>query len=613
MPETFQRLFDRSETQILSLNQQAALGKVHPPERSQFAHLLVHFLERFFNHETASPDGDAKARLILIAFAAGMPGFVVALYLWPDYHSFIPYLRNHRIVWVPGPPPYWVQVNQHFFFVVYSFVVMGIAAIFEWDLFFPDVLDIFVLTTLPIPNRRLFLARVSAIGLFIAGFLFDANLPASLILPGSIDPPNLTRFLTGHIFATFGVGLFAAAFVLAFESALLSLFGERLFRKLSLVVQGLSISALLMLLLLFPVLSDAVPALLQSGSLYARCFPPFWFLGIYQRLLEGPAALPIYTQLAQTACLATLAAAALALATYPLAYRRRVHQLIEGSATRSSGSGLARIFHPLLHLAMVRTPVRRATFHFIGQTLLRVPRYRIYLVLYGGVGLSVVTASVLRFTVVQGQVHMGVSADGLRSDLAIVAFWIVAGLRTAFVSPGNQRGSWIFRIVLGNPPDFAQVLDRLQAAKTWVFACAVTITLAALLASRAIAPPQLLTASATSVQFLIAVSLCLVLTDVFFLHVTSGPFTGDPGREEPNLAFTLLKFFTFFPLVIWLPPAVEPWIEYSPWHFAAAACAAAAAHIGLRFRHRAIVSAYCRELTLEEGEEDFPMRLGLRY
>jgi hypothetical protein len=613
MSEAFQRLFTLSETQVLSLNQQAALGEAAPRERSQFAHLVLHFIERFFNHESASPDGDAKGRLILAAFAAGMPAFVVALYLWPDYHSFITYVRNHRVVWVPGPPPYWVQVNQHFFFVVYSFVVMGIVAVFEWDLFFPDLLDIFVLAPLPIPNRRLFLARVSAIAIFIAGFLLDANLLASLILPSSIDPPGLTRFLSAHVLAAFGAGLFAALFVLAFESALLALLGETVFRKLSLVVQGLAISALLILLLLFPVLSRAVPALLQSGNFYARCFPPFWFLGVYQRLLEGPSALPIYTQLAQTACLATLAAAALALVAYPLAYRRRVRQLIEGSATRSSRSRLARLFHPILHLAIVRAPVRRAIFHFIGQTLLRLPRYRIYLVLYGGVGLSVITASVLRFTVVHDHLRMSISVDGLRCAIAIVAFWVVAGLRATLISPGNQRGSWIFRLILGNPPSFASALDHLQATRTWVIAGSLAITGSALLASRAIAPPQLLTASSTAAQIVVAAALCLLLTDAFFLHVTMVPFTGTPSSQEPNLAFTLLKYFTFFPLVAWLPLAVEPWMESKPWHFAAAIAAAVAAHIGLRFRHRSVVAEHCGQMQLEEGEENFPMRLGLRY
>jgi hypothetical protein len=181
--EEFQRLFMMSEPEALSLNAQAALGPVREPKRSQFALLVRHFLERFFNHETASPDGDAKARLILIAVATGIPGFMVALYLWPAYHPFIG--------WPPGralnaaPPPYWLQVNHHFFFVLYSFVAMGIITVFEWDLFFPDLLDVFVLTTLPIQDRKLFQARVAAIAIFLVGFLFDANMLAPLVLPAS--------------------------------------------------------------------------------------------------------------------------------------------------------------------------------------------------------------------------------------------------------------------------------------------------------------------------------------------------------------------------------------------------------------------------------------------
>src|SRR6266568_4085623 len=165
----FQRLLMMSEPEILPLNAQAALGVVLEPERSQFSLLVRHFLERFFNHETASPDGDAKARLVLIAFATGVPGFMVALYLWPVYHPFIG--------WPPGRPldasrpPYWLQVNHHFFFVLYSFVAMGIITVFEWDMFFPNLLDIFVLTSLPIRDRSLFLARVVAIAIFILGFL----------------------------------------------------------------------------------------------------------------------------------------------------------------------------------------------------------------------------------------------------------------------------------------------------------------------------------------------------------------------------------------------------------------------------------------------------------
>jgi hypothetical protein len=170
MSDTFQRLLTMSADQPLPLNAQAALGVVRPPHRSQLSWLIRHFLERFFNHETASPDGDAKTRMVQLACATGLPGFAVAVYLWPVYHPFPHWPPGQHST--GGPPPYWLQVNHHFFFVLYSFVVMGIVTVFEWDLFFPDLLDIFVLTNLPIPVRRLFLARVSAIAIFIAGFLF---------------------------------------------------------------------------------------------------------------------------------------------------------------------------------------------------------------------------------------------------------------------------------------------------------------------------------------------------------------------------------------------------------------------------------------------------------
>lgn len=112
MAEAFQKLLTMSGPDAMSLNAQAALGPVRAPERSQLAHLVRLFLERFFNHETASPDGDAKGRLVLIAAATGLPPFMVAIYLWPVYHPFIGWPPGQHPA---GPPPYWAQVNHHFF------------------------------------------------------------------------------------------------------------------------------------------------------------------------------------------------------------------------------------------------------------------------------------------------------------------------------------------------------------------------------------------------------------------------------------------------------------------------------------------------------------------
>jgi hypothetical protein len=611
MDESFQRLFSRAEPQVLSMNVQAALGPVRVPKRSQFSLLMRHFLERFFNHETASPDGDAKTRLVTIGFAASLPPFIIAIYLWPVYHP----IKG----WPPGQrdtgalPTYWLQVDHHLFFVLYSFAVLGIATVFEWDLFFPDLLDLFVLGTLPIHAWRAFSARVAAIALLIAGFLFDTNLFSSFVLPMAMDPPNLLRFLAGHILAVGASGLFAASGILALQCTLLSVFGERLFRKIALLLQGLAVTLLVMLMLLFPVLSGVAQSLLESGSLLARCFPPFWFLGIYQRLLEGPNALPIYNQLAKTGFLALAFVLGLTILTYPLAYIRKMHQIVEGAGAHRSADLLLRPITVFLHATVIRRPLCRAVFHFIGQTLRRVPRYRIYLVLYGGVGLSVVMASILRFSAIHQQIRVTVSPDGIRVAISIVVFWVVAGLRMAFTSSGNQRGRWIFRIVHGHPPNFPSLKEQLTGARLWVLLWTALVTAGALSILWAISPAELLTGRSMAAQALVAAGMCLLLIDAFFLNATSLPFTGEQPREQSNLALTVLKYFTFFPIVAALPLRIEVWLEQRALHFVILAVFIVAAHSTLEDRQNTAVRDECNQLPLEDDEEDFPMKLGLRY
>jgi len=600
-----------SEPETLSLNAQAALGPVRVPHRTQFSLLVRHFLERFFNHETASPDGDAKGRLILVALATAVPGFIVALYLWPIYHPFM--LGSPSGSVTAGRPPYWLQVDHHFFFVIYSFVAMGIITVFEWDLFFPDLLDVFILTTLPIRDQRLFRARAAAIALFIAGFLFNANCLAPLVLPAAIDPPDLPPLLAGHIIAVLASGLFSAAFILALQGVLLSVLGEHLFRRISLVLQGIFITVLLMLLFLFPAFSGAVQVFLQSGNSFVFYCPPFWFLGIYQRILEGPAALPIYSRLAQIGCAALLIALALAALAYPTAYLRRVRQLVIGPSAQSTRNWAVLPFNALLHATLIRHPVGRAVFHFIGETLLRVQRYRIYLVLYGGVGLSVVVASILRLSVAHGHVGIEVSADGIRSAIAIVAFWTIAGLRTAFVSPGNRQGSWAFRSIHGQPPQFNIAMQQLRAAKLWVEIWAAIVTFSFCLLFHAIAPAELRNWPATASLLLIAAAMCLLLTDLFLLNVKAVAFSGEQERGQPNLAMTLLKFFTFFPIVVLIPLDAQPWIEAGVPHFLLAVDVIIGLHLGLCEIHKRIIREYCNMPALEDDEEDFPMKLGLRY
>jgi hypothetical protein len=603
MADFIQRLTMQPEP--LSLNAQSALGPVCAPPRSQFSLLVRHFLERFFNHETASPDGDAKTRMVQIACACGIPGFFYAMYLWPLYHPFFG--------WPPKPPSYWTQVGHHFFFIVYSFVTIGIATVFEWDMFFPDLLDIFVLTTLPIPNRRLFMARIAAIIIFIFGFLFDANLLGLLIFPLVVDPPNIARLFAGHLVAVAGSGFFAAAFILALQGLLLSILGERFFRKISLLLQGLLIASLLMLFLLYPLISALVSTALESGSALGYFCPPFWFLSIEQCLLEGSSALPIYTRLAEVGCAALLITAGVVALTYPIAYLRRMRQLVEGSGARDTRNWFAWPLHRLLHATILRAPNSRAVFHFISQTLLRVQRYRIYLVIYGGVGLSLVVALILRIHIAHQHIRIDFSPDGLRAATGVIAFWTIAGLRMAFVSPGNRQGSWIFRVTHGNPPKFGTAMEQFQAAKLWAFLWGLILTISFLVASRAVDLSVMLTLSATISQLLCATGLCLLLTDILFLNIKTLPFSGEAPREETNIAFSIVKYAIYLPIVALLPIASEEWMEADSWHLVFTAAGLAAAHGLIRIWHRSLIREHCSMRALEDDEEEFPLRLGLRF
>jgi hypothetical protein len=110
-----------------------------------------------------------------------------------------------------------------------------------------------------------------------------------------------------------------------------------------------------------------------------------------------------------------------------------------------------------------------------------------------------------------------------------------------------------------------------------------------------------------------AVGLWLLLADIFFLNVTDLPLTSEQPREQSNLALSVLKYFAFVPAVAMLPIAAEPWIEISAQHFVLAATMIAAAHLALQSRHRGIVQEHCELLTLDDDEEEFPIKLGLRY
>ena len=338
----------------------------------------------------------------------------------------------------------------------------------------------------------------------------------------------------------------------------------------------------------------------------ARYFPPFWFLGIYEQMLAGSSTLPVFMVLARMGIIATPLAMLVVAVTYPLAYRRRTRQLIEGSTAGGVGSWVSRPIGGLLHAVVVRIPQRRAVYHFINQTLLRTQRHRVYLAMYGGVGITLMIASSIVIRLGHGQVRFGVTEYGLRAAIPMLAFWTVAGLRMALVSPVDERGSWVFGIIHGRPR-----LDHLAAAKVWVFLWASALSLAAVAGAHVIGPVALRGWRVTVVQIVVAVGLSLLLTDAFFAKVMVVPFTKGRSEGQRNLALLVIPYLVYFPLLVMQTVNLEGWIEKSGAHLVYAVGFVALVHAGMRWRHRRIVNEQARRVDLDDSESMF-QGLGLR-
>ena len=557
--------------------------------QKQFKLLVRHLLDRFFNNEIVSVDGETLPLIMTVAWAIALPTLVATIFLFPAYHGFPP---------KPPTPPFWGRVADHYGFVMYAWVVMGAITVFEWDLLVPNVLDVFVLSVLPIGERRLLLARVAAILIFLGLFLFGTGSLGIIFFPLATEPADVPRAYAAHFFAVTAAGLCAASLVLALQGLLISLLGARLFRAISSFLQSLVVMVLAIVLFLFPVVSRSLEALIQSGNTAVHWFPPFWFLGVYESISAGPSALPAFTQLAHTGYQVTGWLMVLAIVTYPLAYARSTRQAVEGSIAPNSRSLLVPPAVRVLHATLVRTPPRRAVHHFISQTLFRSQRHRLYLAMYAGVGIALACVWILALRVEGNHIRIAISTTGVRLAVPAIAFWIVAGLCTSLLSPADPAGSWVFRLIHGKAAS-----DHLSATKLWVLLWAMTMTLGAVAVLQIISYPELRAPRELVTQVVVAAGICLLLTDAFSLQTAAIPFTEARVPHNTDLAFILLRYIVFFPALIVATVNYEWWIEVSAGHLIVTTLLIIAAHFALRYVQWRIRRERIRgSAAQEEGE-----------
>jgi hypothetical protein len=590
---SLRRVLRGPDVSVRSLAVQAS-EPVEAQQSTVFEILTRHLLYRLVHNEALGEE--IPTRMTQVAYMLALPGVLMALYLFAAYHQ-------PKAI---GPRPYWNQISDHYVYTVYAFVVMGIVTVFEWELLFPDLLDVFVLTTLPIPKRVLLLARLMALAIFLGLALVGINFLGTLFFPAVADLHGMWwRHLTVHAMAVAMAGTFSAASFIALQGGLLCLLGRRIFGWVSPLVQALSMVALLTVLFLTPLISTHLQPLLYSGSAAVRFFPPFWFLGVYEFLLRGSAALPIYLPLAQMAAAATAGALILAMASYPLAYARRVRQMVEGVASTHKRSVIAGMGRRLLHVTLLRRPQLRAIYHFISQTMLRIPRLRLYLTIYSGVGLSLAISGILLLDIHEGHIGFRCSEWGVRSVVPLLAFLLVLGMRTAMDAPVGLQGSWVFVVIHGRP-----LPEHLRAVFLWVSVCISAVMIASMPVLHLFAPAVQRGLLAVAAQIVVAIGLTVLLAKTFLLRIREIPFTATRVPVTSDLPISFVRYSVIFPAFVLFVIEHEPWIEASAVHLFETTLLFFAAYAFL---------GYLRRLYLKKRESDSPSgdavlvhRLGLQ-
>jgi hypothetical protein len=244
--------------------------------------LVRHFLKRFLEHDLISPNADRHEVLSVLG------GMLIAVSLFPSVLIAAWYQFNN--VLPPGLTSL-RSLDDRFFFVSSSMLVMALLAVSQWDALALDVRDTSVLGILPIPRAVIVRAKFLAVALLAAATLAACNVPPTLLRFAAV-PIKLPIGLRGaliltlaHGLATFAAGAFGFLAILGLREGLTAVLGQDRFRSISSALQAALLIVLASAVLLLPVSSmNVARRWLAREKTVATVLPPLWFVGLHETL-----------------------------------------------------------------------------------------------------------------------------------------------------------------------------------------------------------------------------------------------------------------------------------------------------------------------------------------
>ena len=434
---------------------------------SPFKLLVRAFFERFFDNELVSSAIELRQGLVFVFAFLALPGAFIAWQLYTTY-AFAYRTCFDRV----GPcGPYAPMIEllswpHKLFFVTYSMLVVGLAAVVVWDSLTIDRRDAMILGPLPLRATTIVAAKLAALFALLLFLAVGINALPAMVYPFDIaDHERLTvflRFVGAQLASTIGAAAWVFTTLIALQG-LLSVIPRRLRGPITIVFQAVFVVTLFSMLALMPAGLRATARALDAGTSRATwLLPPVWFLGFYETLVGS--ARPGFHRLAAVATGALAVSIAAAVLVTAGAYVRQLRYAVETGVVPSAAGTVLAGARALILRAIARRPDTHAVLTFTIISMTRSRKHQLLLAAYAGAGLALVVAVLAHAAAAGGLAGLRHLRVAVLWIPLVLILWLLVGLRAAFRMPTELAASWTFHVNASAPARVYAPAARTAAA-----------------------------------------------------------------------------------------------------------------------------------------------------
>jgi hypothetical protein len=442
----------------------------------------------------------------------------------------------------------------------------GLISLVIWDGVFPDRRDAHIMSVLPISNRLIVIARLTALGLVLGLIVLLVGVPTGLLygtLVGQYQG-GVLRAVVGNFVSSGLATAFVFCSVLAVQSVLLAIARGRWVHRLIVWGQFTAVILLLQMVIFRGVMVRELRRMLEASATRADGLvtwaPPVWFLGLSE-VIAGSTG-DAFRLLAWRAIWVTTAVAAVAVLLYVISYHRLVYRALETQEVplAAAPSLASRLGGQLARPLAAARPIAYGVFAFAVASFARSRQHRLLYGIYIGVGCAIALAGLLRVTA-QGWMAASAPTGPILSVSLILTFLAAVGARVLFAIPMEPAANWVFRLT-----ERASIRSHVAGARIALLLISAGPPIALFLpVSIALWGWGVATAHAVYV-----LALAWVLVEALMWRFGRVPFTCQyvPGKANVRLLWPL--YLTLFTTYAYTMAELEVWLLGRPRLFVAA-------------------------------------------